>query len=112
LITAIGSMEQGLGLSFWGNIVTALPFLLSWTAAGLAFGAFSHRSFNRYGRAAAITAWSWAIALPAGLLLRKLMYGKPIFTIFGMLALFFVYMFILVWRWIVVWSVKRSSPQA
>lgn len=112
LFTFIGSREHHLGLSLWSTFLTALPFILTWTAFGLAFGAFHSRAYAGWVSAAAVPAIPWAFALISGLIIRLFLYGKPIFTVFGILALVFIYLFLLAWRLVFTWIVKRSAPPA
>ncbi|WJH34591.1 DUF3054 domain-containing protein [Paenibacillus sp. CC-CFT747] len=92
LFTAAGSREHHYGFTLYQTFVTALPFLLAWIAAGFVMGAFRPKAYSGFGAGAAAAALSWVVALPFGL------FGKPIFTIYGVLALFFVYLFLMLWR--------------
>ncbi|WNQ09806.1 DUF3054 domain-containing protein [Paenibacillus aurantius] len=98
LFTAAGSREHHYGFTLYQTFFTALPFLLAWIAAGFVMGAFRPKAYSGFGAGAAAAALSWVVALPFGLVLRRFMYGKPIFTIYGVLALFFVYLFLMLWR--------------
>jgi hypothetical protein len=112
LFTWIGMREHRLGLTLYGTAMTALPLMLGWLVSGLAAGAFRPAVYSGYRRGALAILRVWIIALPAGLVFRLLLYGKPIFTVFGVLAFVFIYLFLVVWRFAFIWLLKQINPRA
>jgi hypothetical protein len=90
LFASIGRVSHGEGLSLGGALSTAWPFLVGWFAAASLSGGYGREAQGgRVGPALGAAAKSWAVGIPAGVLLRSAARGylpDPTFIGISMVA--------------------------
>jgi hypothetical protein len=107
LFTFFGTMEHQMDSGFAEIWKITLPFIISWILAGLLTGAYRSKAYSTMLQAFGYTIVNAVIAVPAALLLRWLAADKPPGWTFGLVAFFFVLLFMTLWRWAYTWLIRN-----
>lgn len=107
LFTFFGTMEHQMDSGFIDIWNITAPFILGWILAGLLTGAYRSKAYSTMAQAAAATVKTAILGLPAGLLIRWLMYSKPADWDFALVALAFIVLFLMLWRFAFTWLIRN-----
>lgn len=107
LFTFFGTMEHQMDSGFVDIWNITFPFILGWILTGLVTGAFRSKAYSTMSQAAAATVKTAILGLPVGLLLRWIMYGKPVSLEFALVSLAFIILFLMLWRFAFTWLIKN-----
>lgn len=105
LFAVVGLLSHGEPVGFWGVARNALPILLVWYLVAPFLRTYSRPSWHSL-------LYTWAIAVSAGVWLRFMVLGKPFglgFFIFLAITLAFTLLFLLAWRFLALWIVRRRG---
>lgn len=95
---AAGRWWHALEVTAGGTVAAAAPFFAAWATAGVLLGTFRPEAVDGGGRTALQTVRTWALAGPAGLLLRAVFLGGPVSVSFAAVTLALTLILLLAWR--------------
>lgn len=110
LFVAIGRANHKESQSLIDLVNTAAPFVLAWFAISPWFGAFGRRGGDMTTRTRTLirrASIAWAIACPAGLLLRALVWHQGVPVSFDVITLVFNGVLLVGWRGVASWIANR-----
>lgn len=104
LFAVVGLLSHREGLSFAGIVRNAAPILLVWFLIAPFLRTYRQPSWRNL-------LLTWAIAVSAGVWLRFMVLGRPFgtgFLLFWIVALVFTLIFLLAWRVLARFMLRRS----
>ena len=107
LFAVIGLMSHDEGVTVGGLARNAVPILIVWFAAAPVLGTYRRPSLGTLLP-------TWAVSVIGGVLLRKLVFGRPAdigdLPVFLAVTLAVTLAFLLAWRGIAALTLKRQVP--
>lgn len=105
LFAVVGLQTHAEPISFWGVVRNSLPILVVWYLIAPFLRTYTYPTWRNL-------LYTWAIAVSAGVWLRFMVLGKPFgmgFFIFLGITLAFTLLFLLVWRFVALWILRRRG---
>lgn len=98
LFASIGRASHEEGLTVLGIIETAAPFVLGWFVAAPFMGTFRDEATETPRRAVLMTARTWIVGIPLGLLFRAIYLRRGIPISFAIVTLLTTLILLSLWR--------------
>lgn len=98
LFASIGRASHEEGLTVLGIVETAAPFVLGWFVATPFMGAYRDEAIEAPKRAVLLTARTWIVGIPLGLLFRAIYLRREIPVSFAIVTLLTTLVLLSLWR--------------
>lgn len=98
LFATMGRASHAEGLDVVGVAETAAPFVLGWILAGTFTGAYREDATDTPRSAAVVTARTWIVGIPVGLLLRMLYLRRGVPVSFAIVTMLTTLALLGLWR--------------
>ena len=112
----IGRGSHSLGtLDILAGLTSALPFIIGWFLITPWFGIYKADVCQNWRKLVPRLLIAWAVAVPAGLVLRALFLGRlipyGILPAFALISMAYIGLVTLIWRSGYIWWVNRKSTK-